>query len=395
MRWRWVATLGLTLWQHAGTQQILWLSHPNAIESEASALTPDAQVVLGSVRLSDRWVATRWLAGTPELIGAGEHPTWGIDIAPDGDLAVCQRETPLSVALLWTLQYGIHELASLTGRDSLVVVCTADGRWAFGTSFDSANNPVVVRWNLSTGAVSLVPLPGNPKSYLHGASSDGAVLVGRLGGASRSWFPFRWSAAQGQTQLSTAQGTAWAVSPNGVFVVGHVALWNGEQAFRWDAQSGLQLLGTLNGLTLCRALHVSNDGRVVVGYASRRSGGSRAFIWTPERGLEDLTTRYASLLPPTMLLIEARRVSPDGRYIVGVGIDTRTHYRQGFLLDRGANTGNPADVNSDGCVDDADLLAVLFAFGQSGASMREDVNSDGIVDDADLLTVLFAFGQGC
>jgi photosystem II stability/assembly factor-like uncharacterized protein len=55
----------------------------------------------------------------------------------------------------------------------------------------------------------------------------------------------------------------------------------------------------------------------------------------------------------------------------------------------------PGDVNGDGCVDDADLLTVLFAFGQSGSGLPEDVNGDGVVDDADLLTVLFNFGQGC
>lgn len=55
----------------------------------------------------------------------------------------------------------------------------------------------------------------------------------------------------------------------------------------------------------------------------------------------------------------------------------------------------PGDVNGDGCVDDADLLAVLFAFGQTGSGLPEDVNGDGVVDDADLLTVLFNFGQGC
>ncbi|MCX7924625.1 MAG: hypothetical protein N2554_02295 [Fimbriimonadales bacterium] len=53
------------------------------------------------------------------------------------------------------------------------------------------------------------------------------------------------------------------------------------------------------------------------------------------------------------------------------------------------------DVNADGCVDDADLLAVLFAFGNTGDCLDEDINSDGVVDDADLLSVLFAFGTGC
>jgi hypothetical protein len=56
--------------------------------------------------------------------------------------------------------------------------------------------------------------------------------------------------------------------------------------------------------------------------------------------------------------------------------------------------GNP-DTNGDGCVDDADLLAVLFAFGQTGSGLPEDTNCDGVVDDADLLSVLFAFGSGC
>ena len=53
----------------------------------------------------------------------------------------------------------------------------------------------------------------------------------------------------------------------------------------------------------------------------------------------------------------------------------------------------PGDVNRDGVVDDADLLQVLFDFGQE--SSCADVTMDGIVDDADLLVVLFNFGLQC
>ena len=54
------------------------------------------------------------------------------------------------------------------------------------------------------------------------------------------------------------------------------------------------------------------------------------------------------------------------------------------------------DVDNNGCVDDADLLAVLFGFGQTGDNLgRVDVNCDQVVDDADLLLVLFNFGSGC
>jgi hypothetical protein len=57
------------------------------------------------------------------------------------------------------------------------------------------------------------------------------------------------------------------------------------------------------------------------------------------------------------------------------------------------DSGPEGDVNGDGCVDDADLLIVLFNFGNAGG--QGDVNNDNIVDDADLLVVLFNFGAGC
>jgi hypothetical protein len=74
----------------------------------------------------------------------------------------------------------------------------------------------------------------------------------------------------------------------------------------------------------------------------------------------------------------------------GQGFTTRIHY----ALD----TEQPplqGDVNRDGCVDDSDLIAVLFAFGNTGILLPEDVNLDGIVDDGDLIIVLFQFGTGC
>ncbi|MEN3002353.1 MAG: hypothetical protein ABDI19_11015 [Armatimonadota bacterium] len=58
-----------------------------------------------------------------------------------------------------------------------------------------------------------------------------------------------------------------------------------------------------------------------------------------------------------------------------------------------ATVAREGDVTGNGCVDDADLLAVLFAFGSNDPGT--DINQDGVVDDADLLTVLFNFGSGC
>ena len=75
----------------------------------------------------------------------------------------------------------------------------------------------------------------------------------------------------------------------------------------------------------------------------------------------------------------------------------RFELRGGFWYTVPTEAGcSPAsgDVDRNGCVDDADLLQVLFAFGETGSNPA-DSNCDGTVDDADLLEVLFNFGNGC
>ena len=183
---------------------------------------------------------------------------------------------------------------------------------------------------------------GGDRSWAFGVSADGAVVVGRSANALRRW-----------------------------------------RAFRWTASGGMQDLGTLGG-TVNTAHDVSADGAVVVG-----ESGWRAFRWTQLGGMEDLNTTYASLLTNSHLQ-RATAISPDGRYIVGWGYNAERW--EAFLLD----TGFPrrGDVDRNGCVDDADLLQVLFAFGGRGYR-NEDLNWDGAIDDADLLEVLFNFGGGC
>jgi probable HAF family extracellular repeat protein len=124
---------------------------------------------------------------------------------------------------------------------------------------------------------NLGTLPGYDRSYAYGVSADGAVVVG---GAYN---------AAGQ-----------------------------ERAFRWTASGGMQNLGTLGG-DRSYANGVSADGSVVVGSAQNAAERYRAFRWTAAGGMEDLNTTYASLLTNGSVLVEARAISPDGRYIVGWG----------------------------------------------------------------------------
>jgi len=241
---------------------------------------------------------------------------------------------------------------------------------------------------------------GGSQSAAYGVSADGSVVVGVAYNAAGQGRAFRWTAAGGMQDLGTLPGYdmsyADGVSADGAVVVGWAENDAGRyRAFRWTASGGMQDLGTLGG-DLSGARGVSADGSVVVGWALNADWQWRAFRWTASGGMEDLNTTYASLLTNGSVLSVASAISPDGRYIVGWGWNAATGRTEAYLLDTQGCASENGDVDANGCVDDADLLAVLFNFGNSGNNLgREDTNCDGTVDDADLLQVLFNFGSGC
>jgi probable HAF family extracellular repeat protein len=270
----------------------------------------------------------------------------------------------------------------------------------------------VVLWWMATVGWSqsltwLGILPGYSRSEAYGVSADGSVVVGWVSNAAGHWRAFRWVAGVGMQNLgllSSESGSwnkeseAYGVSADGSIVVGWSYNDFGRpRALRWTAGSK-QDLGTLAGnsaLYGSKAYGVSADGRVVVGWSVNSAGNVRAFRWTAAGGMEDLNTTYASLLTNGSVLLAARAISPNaGRYIVGYGYNAATGRYEAFLLDTCASRRD-GDTNDDCCVNEADLQAVLFSFGQDGSGLPADMNGDGVIDDSDLLIVLANFGSGC
>jgi probable HAF family extracellular repeat protein len=144
--------------------------------------------------------------------------------------------------------------------------------------------------------------------------------------------PSGHSSSSGWT-LGGSESAAWDVSADGAVVVGVAENAAGySRAFRWTAALGMKDLCTL-GAVWSGAWGVSADGSVVVGAAYNAARQRRAFRWTAARGMEDLNTTYAHLLTNGSVLIDARAISPDGRYIVGWGINAATGREEAFLLD--------------------------------------------------------------
>jgi probable HAF family extracellular repeat protein len=230
---------------------------------------------------------------------------------------------------------------------------------------------------------------GGGESIATGINRDGLV-VGYSALTTGLTHAFIWSAYGGIQDIDgrdTRQSFATAISNAGV-VVGYATFddYAGFRAFKWTQGEGFTMLESYYGTIESRAMGVNSRG-VIVGWFQDEEGTQRACAWFPNVGIVDLN----NLLPPNTpwRLLEATAVN-DADQIVGYGLFNGEP--RAFLMEVGVV---PGDVNGDGCVDDADLLTVLFAFGCSTGCGVEDINGDGVVDDADLLEVLFNFGSGC
>jgi len=304
----------------------------------------------------------RWLPPYPEF-------GWCVDITPSGAYAVGKARSPSgnNLPALWDLTqnppvyrtyavgvgmsageaYGISD-------DGRTIVAFGHGSgWGYrGVVFRLKPDYTVDWWSY------LMPISGHYGCVPNEISENGSVAVGNSGNLwGGSYYPAMWRAASNWTPelLANLGGSA------------------GEA---WDIRGG-----------------------VIIGFSTTPSGGRRAVRWqlgTATAQVEDLNQTYAALLTDGSVLRSANAFSPNGRYIVGWGYNAATRRDEAFLLDTQGCASENGDVDANGCVDDADLLAVLFNFGNTGNALgREDTNCDGIVDDADLLTVLFNFGSGC
>ena len=169
-------------------------------------------------------------------------------------------------------------------------------------------------------------------------SADGRVVSGhnRLGPTAfgpLSTEAFAWSPQTGQVPLGVLPGgspgrsTGLGVSAEGNYVVGGSTITRdgiqSYEAFRWSLGSGMEDLGTINGVSsTSEAVAASRHGEVVVGTdeffppiaAPFPAQLRRAFRYTEETGMEDLGTLPAY---GELSTTEGADVSENGRVVVG------------------------------------------------------------------------------
>jgi len=294
-------------------------------ESAATGVSGDGSVVVGCAWTQSTWTQTqegqafRWTAATGTVgLGipvGGEMPKECVAVSADGTTIV---ETTWYGWFRWRegkpSDYRFDPIPEV-----YLTACgvSADGSVIVGRHRELGGQTRAIRWTDDwTGTF----LPGLEEAL--GVSADGSVVVGRTGQDA-----IRWTASGGAQvlgKLANAFGsTAHAVSADGEVVVGG----SGGQAFRWTQATGMIGLGDLPGGEVDSvAFGVSADGSVVVGTGCSAPHSSEAFVWTPANGIQSLhdVLAYDYGLDLTgWRLVDAYAVSADGHTIVGEGVGPR------------------------------------------------------------------------
>jgi uncharacterized membrane protein len=367
-----VSNDGLTVVGEANGNAVVWDRAANTIitvyngSSAMSGCDATGAIAVGLVNpgyysyqtpfMWTRQAGFQWLPPHPDF-------GWCADITPSGAIVAGKARSPSgdNLAAVWDLTQNppVYRTYGFGTSGGEAYGVSDDGRTL--AAFLSNYRGVVFRlkpdftvdWHSF-----LQPVSGHYGCVPREISEDGGVVVGNSGNIwGGSYYPAMWRASNN-----------WAPEL--------LANLGGSAGEAWDIRGG-----------------------IIIGFSTTPSGERRAVRWqlgTATTQVEDLNQTYAALLTGGSVLRSANAFSANGRYIVGSGYNAATGRDEAFLLDTQGCASQNGDVDGNGCVDDADLLSVLFNFGNSGSTLgREDTNCDGIVDDADLLTVLFNFGSGC
>ena len=354
----------VTLWNLANSQLSRLTDYADSVES--IAFSPDGN-----------YIATGSWDNSVRIWGIGN--TYVTHLGLSGVHRVAFSSTGERLAAAGNYKASIYTMPSYDSIDCLghthfvsSVAFTPDATTLATGSWDRT----VRIWNALNGSL-VRTLTGHTEWVSSVAfSPDGSRLASASGDKTvRIWDTSNWTLLRTLTG-HTQEVNVVAFSPDGRLL----ASGSHDDTIRiWDPNTGNLVRTIVAHLWHVTDLCFSPDGQWLLS-----AGGQEKTIrmWRVDTGR--LVREYRA---ETGTSVRSVRFSPDGRYFA--------YGRQDGVLVLARNPcASRGDVNGDSCVNDMDLILVLFNYGSIEPS-EADVNCDGVVDDSDLLQVLLNFGIGC
>lgn len=256
--------------------------------SIATGISADGSVIVGESFVQTNRRGFRWNFGIQNVgtfLGISGETTGVTGVSADGQRLAVNSSFPGGQRGIW-YEWGqsFTVLSSPSGGAARVNAISADGNWVGGRSGSRATV-----WSRDGTPIQYNPASGSFVGEILSLSFDGNFAVGIINATGAPPQAARWAGNQpqllGYLPGFTVESEALGVSADGKIVVGFSSSAESRRAFRWSPSSGMQSLGTADGV----ARGVSADGTVIVG----ESGG--AFFWTEGSGVVNLQQHLTNL----------------------------------------------------------------------------------------------------
>lgn len=314
------------------TPRLYWTGTFGGSRSEARGVSGDGSVVVGwtmtagSQRRAFRWTRDE---GLQDLGSLGGNLSEAYAVSRNGRVVVGISTTAqggFSQPFRWSAETGMQPLGTLYGQARGV---SGDGSIILA-NLAVSSLLVAHRWTEQGGYERLVGFPTSAlDTVATSITPDGVAIAGYYRDTTNRFRPFLWRNGTVETLPTPISGVAFGITDDGTIVVGRVEIGSptDSRPARWRNNQ----LEILNNSVRGVALATNRDGTLIVGsYATPQ--GERAFLWSEQAGWIDLNQRYASLLGDAILL-SATGITPDGRFIVGYGLNPETGITEGFMID--------------------------------------------------------------
>lgn len=221
----------------------------------------------------------------------------------------------------WTFLGGLSAVSSPTLSTAWGMA--DDGAFVVGLGYISVSTGHAITWSQSTGIVDLGSTVPGRSSRANSVNSDGTIVVG--------WQDNDYGDREGvywkngvqialKDENNDPTGEAVAVTPDGNTIAGFTF----DNPFVWNATTGYTKITHPNPDFSGGASGITDDGKTVIGYF-RPFGPAllgEGFIYTAENGRVNLNDYVASLGMDNMGMTFSLPlgISPNGKYIVGIGV---------------------------------------------------------------------------
>lgn len=275
-------------------------------------------------------------------IGGDDYIAGNTTISADGKLVsgtMTNPATEIDEMAIYDISTKQWEFlgASANGSDTSSWGMSSNGKTIVGLGWRSASQAIGLVWNRENGIKELGSTVDGKSSRANSVNGDGSVIVGWQDSESGWRKGVYWkNGVQEYIKNSVGElvGEALAVTNDGNIIVG----FNEPEAYIFDVKANKYTeIEHPDPDFNTSIIGISDDGNVAVGYWKPWYGSNtdgEGFIWFKDKGVVKINdyVKEAGFDDKSFTFVLPTGISPNGKYIGGIGINWDEMDLKGFVI---------------------------------------------------------------